>query len=205
MRKVPRQARAKALVASILQATEQAVREHGIQQLTTPKIADIAGVSVGSIYQYFDDKQQILAQLIEQKSHALGAELQQYLTAYGENDLEEMIRVAIEFGFCKMHDEFNRQIILHCYQLPSYQSIDVIQRYFMDVWQQILMHYYHSINLNHLSARLFIIINSTVYTMLRYAQQQPSLISQDVLVEELTLLICNYLEINTLKNPTHDV
>ena len=53
MRKQPKQQRAKALVGRILLATEQYIAQHGLKDLTTPKISEQSGVGVGSIYQYF--------------------------------------------------------------------------------------------------------------------------------------------------------
>lgn len=55
-RKRPRQARAHATVEAILEATSQVLVDQGYARLTTTRVAERAGVSVGSLYQYFDDK-----------------------------------------------------------------------------------------------------------------------------------------------------
>ncbi len=54
MRKRPQQQRAKMIVESILEGTQKCISEYGVLQLTTPKISEKSGVSVGSIYQYFE-------------------------------------------------------------------------------------------------------------------------------------------------------
>ena len=73
-RKTPRQGRAKATVAAILEATAQVLVERGYNHLTTSRVADRAGVSVGSLYQYFPSKQSLVAALAEQTlDHALAA------------------------------------------------------------------------------------------------------------------------------------
>ena len=56
MRKRPQQQRAKIIVETILEATQLCIAEQGLLQVTTPKIAERSGVSVGSIYQYFENK-----------------------------------------------------------------------------------------------------------------------------------------------------
>lgn len=56
MRKKPRQARSRATVEAILQAGARILSEEGWAGFTTNRIADIAGVSIGSLYQYFPDK-----------------------------------------------------------------------------------------------------------------------------------------------------
>lgn len=58
MRKIPRQQRSSFTVETILEATTQLLDTEGAE-LTTNRIAEKAGVSVGSIYQYFGDKQAI--------------------------------------------------------------------------------------------------------------------------------------------------
>lgn len=66
-RKNPRQERAQATVASILEASAHILVEHGHGALNTNQIAMRAGVSVGSLYQYFPNKEAIMTELIRQK------------------------------------------------------------------------------------------------------------------------------------------
>lgn len=56
MRKKPRQARSRATVEAILQAGARVLSDEGWAGFTTNKVADLAGVSIGSLYQYFPDK-----------------------------------------------------------------------------------------------------------------------------------------------------
>lgn len=56
MRKRPRQARSRATVETILQAGARILSDEGWAGFTTNKVADLAGVSIGSLYQYFPDK-----------------------------------------------------------------------------------------------------------------------------------------------------
>jgi len=56
MRKEPRQARSRATVETIIQAGARVLSREGWAGFTTNKVADLAGVSVGSLYQYFPDK-----------------------------------------------------------------------------------------------------------------------------------------------------
>jgi AcrR family transcriptional regulator len=61
-RKEPRQARARMLVDSILIAAEQLSRA-GVESWTTNHVAERAGVSIGSIYQYFPSKESLVSAL----------------------------------------------------------------------------------------------------------------------------------------------
>jgi AcrR family transcriptional regulator len=62
-RKQPKQARSTDLVAAILEAALQVLAKEGAQRFTTVRVAEKAGVSVGSLYQYFPNKAAILFRL----------------------------------------------------------------------------------------------------------------------------------------------
>jgi len=62
-RKAPKQARSTELVSAILEAAVQVLAQEGAQRFTTARVAEKAGVSVGSLYQYFPNKAAILFRL----------------------------------------------------------------------------------------------------------------------------------------------
>jgi AcrR family transcriptional regulator len=62
-RRKPKQARSADLVAAILQAAVQVLAKEGAHRFTTTRVAERAGVSVGSVYQYFPNKASILFRL----------------------------------------------------------------------------------------------------------------------------------------------
>ena len=68
--KTPRQARAKASVAVILEAAAQLLEAHGEAGFNTNVVAERAGVSIGTLYRYFPDKRAILAALAEDEMAA---------------------------------------------------------------------------------------------------------------------------------------
>jgi AcrR family transcriptional regulator len=64
-RKQPTQSRSRETVEVILIAAERVLARDGVTGLTTPRIAEVAGISVGSLYQYFPNKEAICGALIE--------------------------------------------------------------------------------------------------------------------------------------------
>ena len=65
VRKDPIQDRSRQLVQSLLDATADILVRQGYERLTTNRVAEAAGVSVGSLYQYFPNKQALVAALIQ--------------------------------------------------------------------------------------------------------------------------------------------
>jgi AcrR family transcriptional regulator len=66
-RRAPSQERSRQLVAAVREAGRLLLAEEGSQALTTTRIAERAGVSIGSLYQYFADKAAILAAIYEEE------------------------------------------------------------------------------------------------------------------------------------------
>lgn len=62
-RKQPKQSRSNELVATLLQAATQVLAKEGAARFTTARVAERAGVSIGSLYQYFPNKAAILFRL----------------------------------------------------------------------------------------------------------------------------------------------
>ena len=78
-RKEPRQARSTQLVADILEAAVRVLAREGAHRFTTARVAETAGISVGSLYQYFPNKEAILFRLQADEWRQTGGLLQALL------------------------------------------------------------------------------------------------------------------------------
>lgn len=97
-RKKPRQQRACATWDAILEAAAQLFGEQGYVATTTNKIAERAGVSIGSLYQYFPNKDALLVALAEQHLEDTAAELQKTFAELHrlQPELEQTVRRLVE-------------------------------------------------------------------------------------------------------------
>ena len=75
MRKRPQQQRSRELVKALIDATAKVIQQQGLDNTTTARIAEVAGVSVGSLYQYFGDKDGLIEALMESLADDIGAGL----------------------------------------------------------------------------------------------------------------------------------
>lgn len=62
-RRQPKQQRSRQTVEAVIEAVPRVLRRHGVDAITTNRVAEAAGVSIGSLYQYFPDKQAIFVAL----------------------------------------------------------------------------------------------------------------------------------------------
>jgi AcrR family transcriptional regulator len=74
-RKRPRQARAQVTWDAIVEAAAQLLRAQGLARLTTNAVAERAGVSIGSLYQYFPNRDALMVALIERQQAEQAAAL----------------------------------------------------------------------------------------------------------------------------------
>ncbi len=70
-RRQPRQERALEKVGLMLEAATRILDKQGLAGLTTNRVAEVAGVSIGTVYQYFNDKSELLDALAEREVQAL--------------------------------------------------------------------------------------------------------------------------------------
>lgn len=94
-RKAPRQERALFTVEAILRATAHIFRTQGPEAASTNRIAQVAGVSIGSLYQYFPSRDAVVAALLEQHVLQFEALLARALERLGEATLEQVVRLYI--------------------------------------------------------------------------------------------------------------
>ena len=104
-RKSPVQARSTASVAAILKATVQVLLKVGKEKLTTTRVAARAGVSVGTLYQYFPNKSSLLRAAMRLHMEEILAEVDKVCVAQRGQPVEQMAEaLAVAFLAAKMRD-----------------------------------------------------------------------------------------------------
>jgi AcrR family transcriptional regulator len=95
-RKTPVQARATVTVEAISEATIQVLLSHGAERLTTTRVADRAGVSVGTLYQYYPNKRSLLYAVMEGHLDKVAAAVEAACKQACDEPLAEMIKRVVE-------------------------------------------------------------------------------------------------------------
>lgn len=99
-RKHASQERSRATVDALVEATARILVREGFDKASTNRIAEVAGVSVGSLYQYFPCKEALVAELIERHGreimHVVRGELAAALDAPLEQGVRKLVTVAVK-------------------------------------------------------------------------------------------------------------
>lgn len=94
-RRSPLQERSRFLVSTLLEATERSLAHRGLARVSVRGIARVAGVGVGSLYQYFDGKGSLVRALIDQRFENDLLAVRELLNEATDKPLEECIREGI--------------------------------------------------------------------------------------------------------------
>ncbi len=95
-RKTPIQARSTVTVEAISEATIQVLLTHGADRLTTTRVADRAGVSVGTLYQYYPNKRSLLFAVFEDHMDKVARAVEVACEDVRYKPMSEMIRLVVE-------------------------------------------------------------------------------------------------------------
>lgn len=194
-RKRPRQDRAKATVDSILEATARLLVKQGFDGLTTNAVASAAGVSIGSLYQYFPNKEALVSALLERHMEDMNASVLAELTRVANLPMAEAARCVVELTI-KAHavDPALHQVLTE--QVPRVGKLAKLR----DLDQLC-----HRMVAGLLAARrdevairdpdlaAFILVSTIESVIHRAALLYPDRLRDPRLVDETTLLVTRYL------------
>ncbi|MCC6808098.1 MAG: TetR/AcrR family transcriptional regulator [Deltaproteobacteria bacterium] len=96
LRKKPKQSRSQATVNACLEATARVLEQEGLSGLTTNRVAEVAGVSIGSLYQYFPNKASLLLALAEHEAERDIDELKGHLACADSTTLKSLVQKRTE-------------------------------------------------------------------------------------------------------------
>jgi len=94
--RAPQQRRARETVQAILDAVSRILKRDGVEAVTTNRIATTAGVSIGSLYQYFRDKRSILVAIRDRHVEQMAAMVEGALLRQAARSLDEILRSLVE-------------------------------------------------------------------------------------------------------------
>lgn len=93
LRRQPQQQRSAFTFNVVLEAAGRLVDEGGPEELKMTELAELAGISVGSLYQYFPDRNSVLVALVDKVCGAVAAHLDEVAERHADASLDDVLRV----------------------------------------------------------------------------------------------------------------
>jgi len=131
VKKEPRQARSKASVQAMVQACARILESRGYAGLSTNAIAEVAGVSIGSVYEYFPGKDAIVARLVQDMVAEARTMLEGRLALTdSRNDLNSAMQYFLGaiYRLMRKHRELLRVLafqVPYLHQLPATRQLEI--------------------------------------------------------------------------------
>jgi len=195
-RKMPKQQRSKETVDVILAATARVLVKEGFDRASTNRIADAAGVSIGSLYQYFPSKEALVAALVERHIETMSERLEAEMIALVHASLAVAVRrmVTLMLDAHAIEPELHRVLNE---QVPRVGRLHRVHE--VEARMQKLARVYFEARRGELRPGLALdtaafVVVQTIEALTHGAMtHQESAPAGDVLVEEVTTLVLRYL------------
>lgn len=197
MRKRPQQARSKQVVSNLIDATAQVIPRYGLEQTTTNHIAKRAGVSVGTLYQYFEDKNDLIEALLVQLSSEISHAVDETLAKVMEKEVEMVVHELLATALAAMESKKGLYLELarNWHRLHSLTVVNALEEHMMEACRRYILRHHQQMKIaDNLPAVLFVVINSTLFTVIRYLSLNNPAISKQELIGTLSAMIAAYLQ-----------
>jgi AcrR family transcriptional regulator len=194
-RKKPVQARSQATVDAILEATARVLCDGGYDRASTNRIADKAGVSIGSLYQYFPSKESLVGALIDRHSDEMLAVFLRQVAAVHAAPVHEAVRAVVSATVDahlvepKLHRIFEEQVPRIGKLAESLERLDT---HASDAVRAYLVAHADELRVKDLETSIFVIVHAVEALVHRavFVKRGPS---RDALVEAVVDMVTRFL------------
>lgn len=196
MRKEPRQARSREMVSRIVAAGRTVLVKDGYDGFSTNRVAAAAGVSPGSLYQYFPDKAAIVDVVVDQYWEEVAERVAASLADRLTDDGPQMIRATADALLVALEadPELLRMVVLELPQSRIRAQLTALERRVQELARAYLA--LRTPRHPRPIAAAWVIVLAVQNLAVRWVLDQPA-ISRDELLDELVALIGGYVGLET--------
>jgi AcrR family transcriptional regulator len=196
-RKAPRQKRARSTVESILQATEELVRARGFERVGTRLIAERAGVSIGSLYQYFPTYQSILLAWYEQVAAGAARKMKVATVSILDKDLDCAARITLK-ALLRVLEENEIALIRMPREVPEIERATNLTsfEYLNRAAMRLFFAQHHEFNPRDTERHIFFLETIILGTLRRFVMEKPRHVKRGEVLEQVARIVSAYLKGN---------
>ena len=196
-RKSPTQQRSQLTVAALLKATAHILVKEGYESASTNRIAEAAGVSIGSLYQYFPSKEALVAAVVDRHMQEMMQLLRAAVDRVREQPVEvatrELVRVMIDAH--RVDPRLHRVLVEQVPRVGRLENIRAIDREAYALIRAYLEAHRDELRVADLDVASFVCV-ATVEALTHAAVvNRPEVLSDKsgVFADEVTRLVVGYL------------
>lgn len=192
-RRTPTQARAQVTREAIVEATAQLLVEEGYARATTNRIAERAGVSIGSLYHYFARREDIVAAVVERLAERQIARTGELLQGVGGPDPVATVRALVRAAVTAQRVDADLSHVLLT-QVPR-ENVEGLDRRWKQRLTELVAASLVASDVRPQRAELAAwVLVRAVFGVVRDAiAERPELLRGDALVDEVSELVAAYL------------
>jgi AcrR family transcriptional regulator len=194
-RKQPKQARSQVTVEAILDGTIQVFDREGPEAVTTTRIAEVAGVSVGTLYQYFENREAIIDAL-QQREFARADQMLKTQLANSnfasEHDLARAIITGL-LGLYRAAPGLHRVLAIDGLHIGPTRSVQDFDRRMIEILRGFFAVTSFRISRTNHHAAAFVLYHSTRAVLLAAILEDSFSMSDEMLVSEVTDMVVRHL------------
>jgi AcrR family transcriptional regulator len=195
-RKQPQQARSRATVTAVLDAMIRILDLEGPDAATTTRVAEVAGISIGTLYQYFSHRDAILDALQDREFERAMEIMQRVLGAHGAQGPAEDVAREVIRSLLSMHAEapgLHRVLALEGLRVTPAARVHAFDMRAIGVIRGFLAASPLPIRRKNLDAAAFVVFQSVRASLLARMLESPPGVDDETLTEELTDMLLRYL------------
>ncbi|MDR3418518.1 MAG: TetR/AcrR family transcriptional regulator [Nevskia sp.] len=195
MRRKPQQTRAKLMVDAIVEAGFISLSRNGLDGTTTRHIADIAGISVGTLYQYFDNKEAVYDAMHARFVAEVIGLLRNLTPELVQKDVKGLVELMLHrfSDWLRQNDGRYLAYARHIQRFDRPEHGARVERALLEIASQYVMRHPQLISLRGIPAMLYIMINGGVFVVVRYLSSPSPSISFEQLVAGLANMVTGYV------------
>jgi AcrR family transcriptional regulator len=197
-RKVASQTRSRATVDALLDATARILVKEGFDKASTNRIAEVAGVSVGSLYQYFPGKEALVAAVIERHRQQITQAVRDELAEVWVQPVEKAIRglVAIAVTAHRIDPRLHHVLAEQIPRVGKLEKLETLDRENYALFRTYLEGCREKLRIDDLELASFVCV-TTIEALTHNAVLHSKMLSDermDALVDEAAYLLTRYLK-----------
>ena len=196
-RKEASQERSRATVEALVDATARILVREGFDKASTNRIAEVAGVSVGSLYQYFPSKEALVAAVIERHQQEIMQVVRAELAEIANQPIEQGVRtlVAAAVKAHRVDPKLHRVLAEQIPRVGKLEKVETFNRENYALFKVYLESHRREIRAADLGLAAFVCVTS-IEALTHTAVLHHDIVSDEAteaLVDEATRLVVGYL------------